>query len=118
MWDNGDTVSARTDVPEFWDELKGNQLWHRFSRQIPIDEYIVDFYSKELNLAIEVDGDSHYHDDQPERDSTRQSRLESLGVKFIRFDDIDVKQNRNWVLNEIVNWIEINEPTPTPPRRG
>ena len=77
-----------------------------------------DFYSKDLNLAIEVDGESHNHEDQPEKDQTRQSRLESLGVQFLRFDDIDVKQNLNWVMNEIVNWIEDNKPTATPSKEG
>ena len=84
-----------------WNEIKNKQLGVRFSRQIPIDEYIVDFYCKDLFLAIEVDGESHYHGDQPEKDRIRQKRLESLGVRFIRIDDIDVKRNINWVVNKI-----------------
>lgn len=40
-----------------WNEIKGKQLGVRFSRQIPIDEFIVDFYCKDLMLAIEIDGD-------------------------------------------------------------
>ncbi len=38
-----------------WREIKGKKLGVRFSRQIPIDQYIVDFYCKDLQLAIEVD---------------------------------------------------------------
>jgi very-short-patch-repair endonuclease len=30
-----------------------------FDRQRPIDRYIVDFYCKDLKLAIEIDGSSH-----------------------------------------------------------
>lgn len=60
-------------------------------------------------LAIEIDGDNHYHDDAPEKDALRQERLESLGVKFLRFDDLDVKKNMNWVVNEIYHWIENNK---------
>ena len=101
-----------------WNELKQNQLGFRFSRWIPIGEYIVDFYCKDLMLAIEVGGDSHYHDDQPEKDKKRQQRLESLGVHFLRFDDIDIKRNMNWVLEQIVFWAADNKPTPNPCRVG
>ncbi|MEP4535537.1 MAG: DUF559 domain-containing protein [Cyclobacteriaceae bacterium] len=93
-----------------WNEIKNKQLGVRFSRQIPIDQYIVDFYCKDLMLAIEVDGSTHYHDDQPEKDQRRQERLESLGVCFLRFDDLDVKSDINWVVNEIQHWID-NPPT-------
>ena len=89
-----------------WQEIKNKQLGVRFSRQIPIDQYIVDFYCKDLMLAIEVDGSTHYHDDQPERDAKRQERLESLGVRFLRFDDSDIKSNINWVVSEILSWID------------
>ena len=89
-----------------WNEIKNKQLDVRFSRQIPMDNYIVDFYCKEMMLVIEVDGDTHYHDDQPAKDKERQSRLESFGVKFLRFDDIDIKTKIKWVVNEILFYIE------------
>lgn len=98
-----------------WNELKQKQLGVRFSRQIPIDEFIVDFFCKELRLAIEVDGASHYHDDQPKKDEQRQQRLESLGVRFIRFDDADIKNNINWVVNEIHFLIRQNRPPSNQP---
>jgi very-short-patch-repair endonuclease len=101
-----------------WNELKQNQLGFRFSRQISIDEYIVDFYSKDLMLVIEIDGDSHYHEDQPRKDEIRQKRLESLGVWFLRFDDIDIKRNMNWVIEQIFHWITDHKPTPSPSQEG
>ena len=101
-----------------WNEIKGKRLGFRFSRQITIDNYIVDFYCKDLLLAIEVDGESHYHEGQQEKDTRRQRRLESLGVQFLRFDDTDVKQNISWVVEEIMCWIEANGPTPNPSREG
>ncbi|MTI19446.1 endonuclease domain-containing protein [Fulvivirga sp. RKSG066] len=91
-----------------WNELKNKQLGYRFSRQIPIDKFIVDFYSKDLRLAIEVDGSSHYHGDQPIKDEIRQKRLESLGVSFLRYDDADVRKNIKWVVNDIYLWIQEN----------
>jgi very-short-patch-repair endonuclease len=109
-----------------WNEIKNKRLGVRFSRQIPIDEFIVDFYCKDLQLAIEIDGESHFYDDQPEKDSIRQKRLESLGVQFVRFDDLDVKKNINWVITELMHAISEIEPTSAkeenpplaPPRRG
>ncbi len=93
-----------------WQELKQKQLLgHNFDRQRPIDNYIVDFYCKKLMLAIEVDGDCHTWDGALEKDEERQRMLESLGVRFLRFDDLDVKKNMSYVLNTIYDWIVENE---------
>ncbi len=72
-----------------WREIKGKKLGIRFSRQIPIDKFIVDFYCKDLNLAIEVDGAIHFEEGHQEKDEIRQKRLESFGVTVIRFSDDD-----------------------------
>ena len=45
-----------------WNELKQKQmLGFDFDRQRPIGNYIVDFYCKELSLAIEIDEKSHFN---------------------------------------------------------
>ncbi len=95
-----------------WREVKGKKLGVRFSRQIPIDQYIVDFYCKNLQLAIEVDGSIHFKDEQQNKDIIRQNRLESLGVVLIRFNDLDVKNNLSLVLEELKNTIKKIKPTP------
>lgn len=90
-----------------WNELKNKQMrGYDFDRQRPIDRYIVDFYCKDLMMAIEVDGESHGYDKVMASDQIRQRRLEKLGVMFLRIDDLDVKKNMKWVLNEIWFWIE------------
>tara|TARA_R110002073_G_scaffold108336_3_gene243409 strand:+ start:78289 stop:78702 length:414 start_codon:yes stop_codon:yes gene_type:complete len=101
-----------------WREIKGKKLGVQFSRQIPIDNYIIDFYCKNLFLAIEVDGSIHFKEGHEEKDQRRQKRLESLGVKVIRFSDTDVKNNLNWVLDEIRSCIDNLEPTPNPSQEG
>ncbi len=80
-----------------------------FDRQRPIDEFIVDFYCKDLMLAIEIDGDSHTHGYVVDNDIERQEKLESLGVRFLRFDDLDVKKEMGFVLETILAWIKENE---------
>ena len=42
-----------------WEKLKQRSMGVQFHRQVPLLEYIVDFYCHELQLAIEIDGVSH-----------------------------------------------------------
>ncbi len=90
-----------------WNELKQKKMMgYDFDRQRPIDEYIVDFYCKDLQLAIEIDGISHDYEEVIKNDKIRQKRLESLGVHFLRFDDREVRNDRRNVLRTIEHWIE------------
>ncbi len=89
-----------------WREIKNKKLGVSFNRQIPIDNYIVDFYCKDLQLAIEIDGSIHFEEGQQEKDAVRQKRLESLGVKIIRFSDLDVRENLSLILLEIKGTID------------
>jgi very-short-patch-repair endonuclease len=41
--------------------LSKGQSGTKFKRQRPINSFIVDFFSQELNLIIEIDGSSHIH---------------------------------------------------------
>jgi len=90
-----------------WMALRAGQLkGHKFNRQKPLDKYIVDFYCKKLNLVIEVDGESHYSDEARLKDEKRQIALEKLGLSFLRFDDFDVKNKMEMVLQRIAEFIE------------
>lgn len=43
-----------------WQRIKKKAIkGFEFHRQVPIDQYIVDFFCHELALVIEVDGKSH-----------------------------------------------------------
>lgn len=87
-----------------WNELKSRKMLDfDFDRQKPLGNFIVDFYCKDLMLAIEVDGDSH--DYKYEEDCARQEELEYLGVRFLRFDDLQVKRDMPNVLREIEAWV-------------
>ncbi len=80
-------------------------LGYDFDRRRPIDNYIVDFYCKDLMLAIEVDGISHDFEEVIINDEKRQKRLENMGVRFLRFDDREVKRDMDNVLSTIEYWI-------------
>jgi very-short-patch-repair endonuclease len=90
-----------------WNYLKGKQMkGFDFDRQRPIDNYIVDFYCKDLQLALEIDGESHY--DNTERVKKKDKRLNELGVRVLRFDDLDVRYKLDKVLQKIEKWIDDN----------
>ena len=74
-----------------WKEIKNKALGVEFKRQVPILDYIVDFYCQELKLAIEVDG--HIHDFRYVEDKVRQEQIEQWGITFIRFSNEDIKTN-------------------------
>ena len=81
-------------------------LGYDFDRQKPILNYIVDFYCKELRLVIEIDGDSHNHEEAYKADVIRQTEIEQYGVEFLRFSDKQIKYDILNVLFEIESWIE------------
>ncbi len=90
-----------------WKHLKGKQMCgYDFDRQRPIDQFIVDFYCKKLMLAIEIDGSSHDSPEAQQRDAERQRRLESLGVRFLRFREEEVCGEVEGVLRVIEEWIK------------
>jgi type I site-specific restriction-modification system R (restriction) subunit len=109
-----------------WNEIKQRKLGFDFDRQRPIDNFIVDFYCKDLMLAIEIDGDSHSSDEAKRYDANRQEILESLGVRFMRFDDMLVRNQVEKVVAEIRQWIDEKkhdlvgrvQPTPNPSKEG
>ncbi len=88
-----------------WDQLKGKKMkGYQFTRQKPVDNFIVDFFCNKLKLVIEIDGISH--NEKYEADINRQERLERLGLFFLRFRDLDVKKNLSGVMRQLEMWIE------------
>ena len=88
-----------------WKNIKNKGFNVQFHRQVPMNNFIVDFYSHEIMLAIEIDGNSH--DFKYDYDSRRQAILENYGVHFLRFTDADVKNNMFSVLLSIEQTIDI-----------
>ncbi len=66
-----------------------------------MDKFVIDFYSLELKLAIEVDAETHFQEGSTEYDRARQEFIESAGIKFIRFTNNDVYANLFGVLESI-----------------
>jgi very-short-patch-repair endonuclease len=91
---------------KMWNEIKNGQLMgYDFDRQRPIGNYIVDFYCKDLLLALEIDGITHQDEKIIYKDKIRQAELESMGVCFIRFDAMLCINKVEAVVREIGRWI-------------
>jgi len=90
-----------------WNKIKNKVFGVEFHRQVPLRRYIVDFYCHELMLAIEIDGNSHIGKEV--EDILRQKELETDGVRFLRFDDLEVKKDMNSILRKIEVWIAGNK---------
>lgn len=88
-----------------WKEIKCRKLGVEFHRQVPVANYIIDFYCHELRIAIEVDGITH-QGEAIKNDETRQKALEEHGIHFIRISDLEVKQNLEGVVTHIRNKID------------
>ena len=91
-----------------WANLNNKQMHgERFLRQYSVDQYIIDFYCPRLKLAVEIDGDSHYIGEAQEYDKERQSFIEALGIRFLRFTNTDISENIDGVCQTIWEKIEV-----------
>ena len=88
---------------KLWFEvLRGRRLSGlKFTRQKPLDRYIVDFYCAELMLVIEIDGVSH--DGRGRYDVARTRRLNALGVEVVRYANAEVMNNVEGVCVDLQN---------------
>ncbi len=93
------------------EELK---LWLNFlkplnvhvRRQKIIGKYVVDFYIASAKLVIELDGSQHYIGDGQERDRNRDSFMEKMGLKVLRYSNNDINSNFSGVCEDIAKNIE------------
>ena len=84
-----------------WGELKGRHLMgYRFERRRQVDRYVVDFYCRELHLAVDVVGEGTCCPGRCE-DEERTIRLRLSGVRFLPFTEEEVLHNLDGVLSRI-----------------
>lgn len=63
--------------------------------------YILDFYCAKANLAVELDGSQHYEIGNRDRDMQRTKELEALGMRVLRFTNLEIEKNFEGVRQEI-----------------
>jgi very-short-patch-repair endonuclease len=104
---SGSTQKARSlrqneTEPEYrlWSELRNRLLnGHKFSRQIPIGTYVVDFICREKLLIVELDGIQHV---ESEHDVIRTRWLNENGYSVLRFWNHEILGERRAVLETIL----------------
>jgi BirA family biotin operon repressor/biotin-[acetyl-CoA-carboxylase] ligase len=99
-----------------WQHLRARKLGHKFSRQMPIGPYFVDFLCRELNLIIEIDGASHDHG--VDYDARREDYCRSLGYQILRFSNADVMENLEGVVSHVQAALAQTHPQPLPSAGG
>ena len=85
----------------WYDFLKGLSV--TVNRQKVIGKYIVDFYIASEKLVIELDGSQHYEEKGLEEDIKRDAFLKSLGIKVLRYSNLDINQRFESVCQDILN---------------
>jgi very-short-patch-repair endonuclease len=81
-----------------WRELRAGRFGAKFRRQEPIGPFIADFACRRLRLIVELDGESHTDE---RRDSRRDAALAALGWKVIHYDDAEVYEDLEAVLEDL-----------------
>ena len=101
-----------------WNMLKLRQLGVKFRRQFSIDRYILDFYSPEIKLCIELDGAPHFTYDGTDYDYERSKYLKEYhGIRTLRFENNEFFKYPEEVLATIKAAIKEqieNQQTPRP----
>jgi very-short-patch-repair endonuclease len=96
-----------------WWRPRGKQIGgHRFRRQVPLGQFIVDFACIKAQLIVEVDGSQHLSSKDDEK---RTAWLESRSFGVLRFWNNDVLQRTDEVL-EAIRVELLRAPTVPPPR--
>ncbi len=91
-----------------WSRLKGRQLLGcKFRRQYSVGAFVVDFFSVDAKLGIELDGDSHFRPGAREYDQKRQEFIESFGIRVVRIVNSEVCENLEGVLEQIGREIQM-----------
>ncbi len=99
-----------------WFKLRNSHLDKvRFRSQYGVYNYVIDFYSPQYKLAIEIIGDVHGYSGQIKSDLIRKKKIESLGIKILVFTNQQVIEETEGVLENILSNLPL---TPSFIRRG
>jgi very-short-patch-repair endonuclease len=87
-----------------WSDLRDRRLnRYKFSRQIPLGPYVVDFVCRDKQLIVEIDGSQH---SESRLDIIRTEWLNAYGYSVLRFWNHEVLRERRAVLEAILAALE------------
>jgi very-short-patch-repair endonuclease len=85
-----------------WSELRllREQGLH-FRRQVPRGPYVLDFACLKAGVAVEVDGEQHFHGDRPMKDALRDRYFAQHGIVTFRYTTTEVRKELNSVVEDV-----------------
>jgi len=95
---------TKSESKIWYEFLKNRPMDYKFTRQKPLDRFILDFYCSELLLVIEIDGG--YHIKKQGQDLKRDKFLNCLNIKTIRFKNEEILNESEKVKSEIIKNIQ------------
>ncbi len=103
-----------------WRHLRDRRLQGcKFRRQHPVGAFIADFACLDARLVVELDGGQHFELSAQAADLRRTAVLQAAGFAVLRFDNRQVLQETQAVLEAIRHWLQTHHPHPTPlPQAG
>ncbi|RPH93641.1 endonuclease domain-containing protein [candidate division KSB1 bacterium] len=107
--------SSTVAEKKLWRALRNYHAAAKFRRQVPVGPFIVDFYSPDLGLVIEVDGDTHTTEDAIHYDASREEFLRAQGLHIRRYKNSDILTNLDSVLADLYQVIYSTEQQPDTP---
>ena len=92
-------------------------LWYDFLKQLPltvnrqknIGDLVLDFFIAEKRIAIEIDGMQHGQTAQKQKDLQRDTELQQLGIRVLRYSNRDVNQHFDDVCADICRHLNLYE---------
>lgn len=94
-------------------------LWYDFLKTLPVTihrqkvlgNYIADFYCANAKIVIELDGSQHYEASGQEADKIRDDYFRSLGLRVLRYSNLEVNRNFDGVCADILRHMDTSSVT-------
>ena len=110
-----------TELTRFSKDLRAGmtkeekKLWYEFLKELPVTinrqkvfgNYIADFYCAQYKVAIDLDGSQHFSDDGEAYDKERTKYFTDLGIKVLRYSNLEIKKNFRGVCEDILKYIPV-----------
>ena len=92
-----------------WQKIRFKQLGVKFRRQYAFGNRIFDFYAPQLRLAIEVDGATHFFDEEGRRQELVWDKMmwSQYKIFVLRVLNSDMMRNLDGVVIKIQETIEL-----------
>ena len=99
------SLRKRMTEPEImlWSKLKGRREGQPiFRRQFAYASMILDFYCPMARLAVEIDGATHWAEEQRAKDDARDAWLAGRGIEVLRIGAGEVYRDLSGVADGVI----------------